>query len=435
MTPFIRDWTGTFGGPAIAVVRPRDVDEVAAVVTACAAVGVSVLPQGGNTGLVGGGVPAATDAESGADRTPPPVIISSRRLCRLTEVSESGQLHAGAGVTLRQLQDHAAAVGWYYGVDLAARESATLGGMIATNAGGIRVCAYGMTRAQVISVETVLADGSIIRRPTDLPKDNTGYDLSGLFVGSEGTLGMITAATVRLHRPSASSAVALVAVPDYRAAIALLRQAVPPDQTLLAAEIMDRAGVHAVCESTGLAWPTANEAPLLLLLEVTGDVIGLPADCDAVVAVDHADARRLWQYRESQPEAILRYRQPGNAIQKLDVGVPLRALPQFAAALAALLDSSTDVEQWSVFGHLADGNLHVQLAGPAPGSMLATAAVLELVAGFGGSISAEHGIGRAKARFLHLCRSAPEVAAMRAIKQALDPAGMFAPGVIFPPTG
>ncbi len=434
MMPFTRDWTGTFGGPALVVVLPADVDQVAAVVVACADAGVAVLPQGGNTGLVGGGVPDAAAAAS-LDRAPP-VIISTRRLQGLSPVdSMTGHVCAGAGVTLEVLQEHVAAAGWLYGVDLAARASATVGGTIATNAGGIRVCTYGMTRAQVISVEAVLANGSIVRRPTDLPKDNAGYDLAGLFVGSEGTLGVITAATLRLHRPPASSVVSLIAVPDYATAIALMRRAVPPGEALLAAEIMDRAGMRTVCESASLPWPTAHEAPLLLLLEATGSLLELPSACDAVVAVDRRDARRLWHYRELQPEAVLAGRSRGQAIQKLDVGVPLPVLSDFAAALAAQLDASADVDRWSVFGHLADGNLHVQLAGNAGGMRAVATAVLELVAAFNGSISAEHGIGRAKVPYLHLSRSAAELAAMRAIKRALDPTGMFAPGVIFPPTG
>lgn len=436
MTPFTRDWTGSFGGPALAVVLPADADQVAAVVMACAVAGASVLPQGGNTGLVGGGVPGESTGPSPDVDFGPPVIISTRRLQTLSAVdSTTGHVYADAGVTLERLQEHAASAGWQYGIDLAARGSATLGGTIATNAGGIRVCAYGMTRAQVISVEAVLANGSIVRRRTDLPKDNTGYDLSGLMVGSEGTLGVITGATVRLHRPCADSVVALIALPDYASAIALMRQAVPSSETLLAAEIMDRAGTRSACDSASLAWPTAREAPLLLLLEITGSLVQLPEDCDAVVAVDHHDARRLWRYRELAPEAILACRDQGEAIQKLDIGVPLSALPQFAAKLADSLDASAGVDRWSVFGHLAEGNLHVQLAGPAAGLTRAATAVLELVATYGGSISAEHGIGRAKVSYLHLSRSDQEVAAMRAIKRALDPNGMFAPGVIFPPTG
>lgn len=434
MTPFTRDWTGTFGGPALAVVQPADAAQVAAVVKACSDAGVAVLPQGGNTGLVGGGVPTAASGEPGSGQATPPVILSSRRLQELSEVdSVTGQVQVGAGVTLERLQHHAAAAGWLYGIDLAARGSATVGGTIATNAGGIRVCAYGMTRAQVTSVEAVLADGSVIRRHPGVIKDNTGYDLGGLFIGSEGTLGMITGATVRLRRPPTESTVAVAAVADYSTALRVLGHAVPADRMLLAAEIMDRTGVRAVCESAGLPWPTAHQAPLVLLLEVTGDAVRLPADCDAVVAVDHSDARRLWQYRELQPEAILRYRRSGFVINKLDVGVPLRVLPRFAAELSALLGSPA--QYWSVFGHLAEGSLHVQIAGPPADAERAAAAVLELVARVGGSISAEHGIGRAKARYLSLSRSPAEVAAMRAIKQALDPDGIFAPGVIFSPTG
>lgn len=436
LTAYTRDWTDSFGGPALAVAQPASAEQVAGVVMACAEHGATVLPQGGNTGLVGGGVPAAVGDETARRDDVGPVIISTRRLQELGSVdATTGHVHVGAGVTLQRLQEHAAAAEWMYGVDLAARGSATLGGTIATNAGGIRVCAYGMTRAQVLAVEVVLADGSIVRHRRDLPKDNTGYDLAGLFTGSEGTLGVITAATVRLWRQPPESTVALVGVADYETALATARQAVDGKETLLAAEVMDQTGMRAVCESAQLPWPLAREHPLVVLLEVSGARIDLSADSDAVVAVDRNDTLRLWRYRELQPEAILAHRGPGRTVQKLDVSVPPAALDLFTARLAAELASMTAVHHWSVFGHLADGNLHLQLACAADGADAVTLAVLELVARFDGSISAEHGIGRAKAAYLHLSRSPAEVAAMRAIKRGLDPTGLFAPGVIFPPTG
>ena len=280
MEGYTTDWSRRFSGTAIAVVRPANTAEVASVVRICSESGVPMLAQGGNTGLVGGSVPGATGT--------PPVIISLRRLDSLVPVDElSGQVTAGAGAFLGDVQRHARAAGWEYGVDLAARDSATIGGTVATNAGGIHVISQGMTRAQVTGIEAVLADGSVISHLAGLDKDNTGYDLTGLLCGSEGTLGVITAVRVRLHRPVGRTTVALIGVDSYESAVALIHSGATPGYRLRAAEVIDACGMRLVQEVAGLPWPLAAPWPLVVLLEVidggTGDGLAISLDADAVV--------------------------------------------------------------------------------------------------------------------------------------------------------
>ncbi|MDQ1308444.1 MAG: hypothetical protein QG671_4278 [Actinomycetota bacterium] len=412
------DWTRRFSGPAVAVVRPGSVAEVAAVLADCSAAGLPVIPQGGNTSMVGGSVPAPTGV--------PPLILSTLRLRRLDPVDDlAGAVTVGAGVTLAEVADHVRRAGWTYGVDLAARDTATIGGTCATNAGGIRVCAYGMTRDQVIGAEFVRADGSIISRLDGLPKDNTGYHLTGLMVGSEGTLGVITAVRLRLHRPVGTTTVGLVGVPDMAAALDLVESAVPEGERLLAAEIIDAEGIRLVREVAGLQPPLEQEWPYLLLLEVSGDWLELPADSDAVVAMDTATAARLWEYRERQPDAISAL----GVAHKLDISVPLPRLDQVATAARSCAPGDARVV---VFGHLRDGNLHVEIAGVPAGDNELDRAIFAITAEAGGVLSAEHGVGRAKAQWLHLSRSAAEIDTMREIKRAMDPAGVLNPGALLP---
>ncbi len=420
------DWSRRFRGPVLAVVRPADTAEVAAVVSACVTAGVPVLAQGGNTGLVGGSVPGADSA--------PTVILSTRRLTRLDPVAElAGQVTAGAGVVLADLHRHVRAAGWEYGVDLAARESATVGGTVGTNAGGIRVCCHGMTRAQVVGVEAVLPDGSVISHLGGLPKDNTGYDLTGLLVGSEGTLGVVTAARLRLVRPATGSAVALVGVCDAADALDLVRSSVPRGVRLLAAEIMDAGMLRHVCDVASVPWPLPQQHDHVLLLETEspadGDVaMDLPDDRDVVVALDAADKARFWSYRERAAEATAVLGVP----HRFDVSVPMGSWDAFVSDMRARLRGIDEVEEVLVFGHLADGNLHVEVLGPEPEDERADVVVLAAVADHSGSISAEHGVGRAKAAYLALTRSPAEIATMRAIKAALDPHGLFNPGALLP---
>lgn len=435
---FVTDWTDRFHGDAYAVVRPANTSEVSAVMAACSAAYRPVHPQGGNTGLVGGSVPPPANTES-SDQSP--VVLSMTRIRWVGDVdSHTGQLSAGAGTSLAEVQAAATANGWHYGVDIAARDSATIGGTVATNAGGIRVCAFGMTRQQVVGIEAVLADGTVLSHMGGLPKDNTGYDLTGLLTGSEGTLAVITAVRLRLHRPPGRSTLAMIGVSDIATAQTLVQGAVPANGRLLAAEVMDNLGVQIVCEFADLSWPLARrDWPHLLLLEVEGHDIDLgidlntDAEADAIIATDAADYARMWRYREHQSEAAaLMAERIGGVVHKLDVSVPLPLLPEFVARLRPILDAIPSVEQYYLFGHIADGNLHLEIAEPTATDDTATAAALQLVAELGGSISAEHGIGRAKAPYLLLSRSAEEIAAMRGIKSALDPHSLMAPGVIFP---
>jgi FAD/FMN-containing dehydrogenase len=428
MEQYVVDWSRRFSGQALLVARPADTAEVAAVLAVCSAADVPVLPQGGNTGLVGGSVPAS---EAAGGRLP--VILSTRRLNRIGAVDElSGQITAGAGATLGDVRRAAQAAGWYYGVDLAARDSATIGGTVATNAGGIHVVAYGMTRAQVVGIEAVLPDGSVISHLAGMLKDNTGYDLGALLCGSEGTLGVITAVRLRLHRPAGRTSVALVGCPDYDDAIALMSSAVAPGARLIAAEVVDETGMELAGRLHGLPWPLEQRHPLVTLLEIAdgGDASGFVGldDRDVVVGLDASEQARLWLYREAQGEAFSAL----GVTHKLDVSVPLPVLAQCCHEIKAAVAQVPEVESFGVFGHLADGNIHVEAFGPDADDPNVTLVVLDCIARHGGSVSAEHGVGRTKADHLHLCRSAAEIAAMRAVKGAWDPRGLMNPGVLFP---
>jgi FAD/FMN-containing dehydrogenase len=411
--PFETDWTRRWTGGACAVVRPGSVEEVAGVVSACASEGAGVVPQGGNTGLVGASVPRGGE-----------VVLSLARLGALGEVDRSSlQVEAGAGVTLAALQDAARAAGLDAGVDFAARDSATVGGLAACDAGGIRAVRYGTVRARVAGLEAVLADGSVIRRMSGLLKDNAGYDLPALLVGSEGTLGVITAVRWRLVPPSEAQVAALVPLGSIADAVALMAAA-RPLSSLAACELMTREGIELTSRHLGI--PAPLDAPACVLLEVGSldDLVALDLD-DAVVADDTASRERLWRLREAHTEAISAAGIP----HKLDVGVPLDRLAAFAAAVA---DAVPGDAQTILFGHLGDGNVHVNVLGPDPADEAVDEAILKLAAEHGGTISAEHGVGVAKAQWLPLSRSAEEIAAMRAIKAALDPDGLLNPGAVLP---
>ena len=421
------DWTGRWRGSCRAVVRPASTSEVAAVLTACASAGVPVVPQGGNTGLVGGSVPVGL---------PGAVVLSCRRLAGLSPVDPAGTVVAGAGVSLALVQRHARAAGWEFGLDFASRDSATVGGAVATNAGGLRVVRWGPARAQVVGVEAVLASGAVVSRVDGPPKDSTGYDLSGLLCGSEGTLAVLTRVRLRLVPPlSSSRAVALVGVDGAAAAASLLAAVRPLLPGMAAAELIGSSALALL----DLPSPLPSDWPAYVLLEVAGsDALDSLAEAldasptvgDAVVAEDAASRARLWRYRESITEAISSAGVP----VKLDVSVPPSALAPVCAALPQVVaDTTGPAARVILFGHLAEGNLHVNLLSVPPDAELAvTDAVLRLVADAGGSISAEHGVGRAKTRWLALTRSPAEIAVMRAVKAALDPTGTLNPGVLLP---
>ncbi|GEE03974.1 oxidoreductase [Gordonia spumicola] len=421
---YLTDWTGTWTGEA-AVVRPADTAEVADVMRACAAHSVAVTPQGGNTGLVGGSTPTPGD-----DR--PWVLLSLRRLDTVGDVDSQGRcVGAGAGATLASVHAAAAGAGLAFGVDLAARDSATIGGMVATNAGGIRMIRHGDTRAQVLGIEAVLPSGDVFTRWRPLRKDNVGYHLPALLAGSEGTLAVITRVLLRLVPAAARTAVALVGTVDVAAAQRVTRSIEASGRLIEAAEIMTRAGVDLVA-AAGVRAPF--DSGTTLLVETAGDTGDLSealaaAGSDVVDAVVEAGpAREAWRLRESHTETIAR--SSTTPVVKLDVSVPLDRVQDLVDRVDRLA-AAAGVRAVQ-FGHLGDGNIHVNLLDvPLDDQCTAADRVLRMVADLGGSISAEHGIGRAKAASVGLGRDDVDVAAMRAIKSALDPCGIMNPGAIF----
>ena len=421
------DWTGRFAGTTPAVLRPGTAEEVAGIVVAAARHGVALVAQGGNTGLVGGATPC--DGE---------VVVDLRRLDAIADLDViGGQLTAGAGATIASVQQAATRIGWAYGVDWAARDSATVGGSVATDAGGLRFVRHGSTRRQLLGTEVVLGTGSIVRHLPRVEKDNTGYDLAALLCGSEGTLGLVTAARLRLVPPAGPLATALVGFASSSAAVvaaSTLRRSLPG---LEAVELMLADGIDLVRTSTGLSAPLATSAPVVLLVEASAadapeahlaDAVGsLVGVLDAAVAVDAPRRANLWRYREDHTEAIGRLGRP----HKFDVTLPADELAAFIDQAPSLVAAVAPQARTWLFGHAADGNVHVNVTGLAPDDEAVAEVVLTRVAGLGGSISAEHGIGRAKRRWLHLARTPAEIDAMRAVKAALDPHGICNPNVLF----
>jgi len=429
------DWTRRFHGDALAVVRPGTREEVAGVLRACLHAGAAVIPQGGNTGLVGGGVPRAADPEGR-----PQVVLSLLRLRDAEPVDLlAGEMTVGAGVTLSAVQQRAAAAGWAFGVDMGSRDSATVGGMVATNAGGVNVLRYGSMRQQVVGIEAVLADGTVLRRLPGLIKDNTGYHLPSLLAASEGTLAVVTRIRLRLVAALPRRVVALLAAESMAAAAALAAALRRGLASLTALEAFDDQGLEVVMRHTHAERPFADGYPIYLLVEcaaaaadpepeLVGVLATLPA-LDAVVASDEGARRRLWQLRERHTEAINALAVP----HKLDVSVPLGRLGEFDERVRGAVRAVDREAQTFVYGHLGDGNLHVNVIGPDPDDEAVDDAVLQLVLELGGAVSAEHGIGVAKTRWLVADRGEADVAAMRAIKRALDPGEVLNPGVLLPP--
>jgi FAD/FMN-containing dehydrogenase len=425
------DWTRRFSGRARCVVRPADTRQVASVLQLCGRHGVAVVTQGGNTGLVGGGVPAGGE-----------VVLSTSRLHQIGPVdAESGQVTVGAGVTLAALQQTVRPMGLDFGVDFAARDSATVGGLVSTNAGGERVLRYGSTRQQVVGLEAVLADGSVLSRLEALPKDNTGFDLVGLMTGSEGTLAVITGVRVRLWPLFTHRSVALLALDSAGAALAVLSALRSRLGSLEAAELFLANGLALVMRHTGLPAPIPGDHPAYLLVECADRVDPgeallealeevselVPGVADIVMGEDARGRAGLWRYREAHTESINAFGVP----VKLDVAIPHSQLERVLKELPDVVARVAPDAQTVVFGHLHEGNLHVNVLG-AGDEHAVTDAVLRYVASLHGSISAEHGVGRAKTQWLGLSRSAAEIAAMRSIKRALDPGQLLNPGVIFP---
>jgi FAD/FMN-containing dehydrogenase len=426
------DWTRRFVGAAdTVVVRPGGVAEVAALVRAARSHGVALVPQGGNTGLVGGGVPLAGE-----------VVVSLRRLDRLEPVDPlARQVTAGAGVTLATLQAAAHAVGLDFGVDLAARESATIGGMVATNAGGLHVLRYGAMRAQVLGVEAVLGTGAVVSRLAGLVKDNTGYDLAQLLCGSEGTLGIVTKVRLRLVTPPRQLVVALVPCSSVASAVALAARLRSAVEGVRALEVMVGDSLRRVADHLGVGLPVVGtSAGAYLLVEVGGWADPTEALQDALSEVSEAavgtsrrDRERLWRFREAHAEAAAALAtEQGGVVHKLDVTLPIDALAGFCAEVSARLEQASPGAVVFLYGHVGDGNIHVNVVGPTAEDERIDDLVLGLVVERGGSISAEHGIGVAKKRWLLRDRSADEVATMRAIKTALDPDNILNPNALLP---
>ena len=439
---YARDWIGKYAGQAPLVVRPRSTEEVAAVLAACAELDVPLVPQAGNTGMVGGGVPR--DGE---------VVLSVERLNAIETFDEaSATVRVQAGVVLETLQRFLAERGYDMPVDLGARGSCQVGGMIATNAGGIKVLRYGHMREQVRGLEVVLADGSVVSGLNILRKNNTGLDLKQVFIGSEGTLGVITRAVLQVQPKPEAFRTALAGLASRDRLPALLQAARARFPRLSSLEFIDGrtvdyvravepdvriplAGDHAslvVIEEESAAGEAAGEAFAAGLESLLTD--GLIAD--AVIAGSEAQAQAIWRVREAPTEAVSRR----GLTHKFDVTVPPGVIPPFLGEMEALAEGFAGVRA-VLFGHLGDGNVHVNMAqepGLADTGFRAmepdlAEAIYGAVHGRGGSISAEHGIGVMKRAYLPLARTPEEIALMRTLKQALDPKGILNPGVILAP--
>ena len=422
------DWTGRFHGATPVVLRPGDTAQVAEIVGVCRRFGVAIVPQGGNTGLVGGGVPLQGE-----------VILSLRRLDRIEPVDRrSRQVTVGAGATLANVREAARIAGLAYAIDLGARDSATIGGTIATNAGGINLLRHGGTREQLLGVEAVLGNGDTISHLGGLPKDNTGYHLASLLCGSEGTLGIVTAARLRLISRRDHRVTALLACADVHAAVDAVTQLRSNIDDLEAAELFLHDGLQLVCESFDLRRPFPDDHAVYVLVEVAAltdptealaaAVQQLDGIGDVAVARDEAGRTALWRYREDHTLALSKVGMP----HKLDVTVPIDRLALFIATTPALVAELVPSARTWMFGHVGDGNIHVNITGVDLDDERADDAVLCRVADLGGSISAEHGIGTVKKPWLHLNRSDSELRAMRAIKRALDPDQILNPNTLLP---
>lgn len=447
MARYEAEWRRTYPGAARAVVRPATTSEVSRVVAACAATGVPIVPQGGNTGLVGGSTPDGSRTE---------VVVSLDRMRAVLHVDPlDNTLTVEAGCTVLDAQAAAEKAGRLFPLSLASEGSATVGGVVSTNAGGEQVLRYGNTRELVLGLEVVLADGRVLDLLTALRKDNTGYDLKQLFIGGEGTLGIVTAVTFKLFARPRKVITAWVAVRDPHAAVELLSRLTDAvGERVTAFELIGDGPLGLVLKhgTTGMRAPLGNVPPWSVLLDVSEvsarvdlqpaveDMLGAAMEdglvLDAALAASDSQAHAFWALREHVPEA---QRLEGPSI-KHDISVAISRIPDFIARAGAALQQLMPGIRIVCFGHVGDGNLHYNQSKPAG---MADAdfraqedAVHDIVhataAQLNGSISAEHGIGRQKqAAFLHY---KPPVAleAMARIKRALDPANTFNPGRVLP---
>ena len=443
LTAYEQDWRQRACGRALAVVRPGSTDEVAAVVRACAARGASIVPQGGNTGLAVGSVPD----DSGTQ-----VVLSLRRMDAVRAIDAANlTITVEAGGILQNLQQAAEQAGFLFPLSMASEGSCTIGGNLAANAGGTQVLRYGNARELCLGLEVVTAQGEVWNGLSGLRKDNTGYDLRDLFIGSEGTLGIITAATMKLYPLPAARLIAWAAVPSMQAAVDLLGLAHQHlGAGLTGFEVMNQFALSLVDKHyPQQRVPLFRTSPWCVLLENSDHEsedhartlferlleAALEAGCvnDAVVAESLSQAQALWHIRES---IALAQAEEGLNI-KHDISVPVSRIPAFVAETDALLAREVPGVRLVDFGHLGDGNLHYNVQAPEGGDAKAflreqeeriNTLVFDAVARHGGSISAEHGIGSLKAAKLPHYKSPVALRMMRAIKQALDPKGIMNPG-------
>jgi FAD/FMN-containing dehydrogenase len=429
---FETDWTGRYGGRSIAVVRPSTNEEVAGTVLACRAHKASIVTQGGNTGLVGGGVPRTA--------APLQVVVSMKRFDEIGDVdAKAMQVTVGAGVTLADWRDAAQRAGLDTAIDFAARGSATVGGAISTNAGGSRVVRFGVMRQQIAGLEAVLADGSIVGSLAGLAKETAGLHWPSVLCGAEGTLGIVTHARLRLvpwYRHTTTAMVTVRSIESACEVLAELRAQVPSLDSvemiqpgaleLVAAHLVRQPPVEVGPTSTTLIVECADHS------DPTDELVAVLAGCDGIastaLATDPGPRAAIVAFRDRITEAIASAStELGTPTFKLDVAVPLDRLAELLSTASTAAES--DSSRLIAFGHLAEGNVHLNYLGAQDPAGIAEM-VLPTVAELGGTISAEHGIGVAKARWLPLIRSAGDLAAQTAITRAIDPNRMFNPGVL-----
>lgn len=446
MDSYVVDWRGRERGAALAVIRPSCTQDVASAMRICADAGVAVVPQGGNTGQCAAAVPSAAGDQ---------VVLSLGRMNRIRDLDpRNNTMTVDAGCILANLQEAAASVDRLFPLSLGAQGSCQIGGNLSTNAGGTAVLRYGNTRDMVLGLEVVLADGTIWNGLRALRKDNTGYDLKQLFLGAEGTLGIITAAVLKLYPRPKSNATALVAVPDPRAAVALLnRFRERCGDRLTGCELISRNCFDILFKHierfrdplpTRYDWYVLCEindtdpgAELRAVME--GILEGAASEgiiLDAIIANSQAQADTLWAMREEIPEANRRE----SPWVRHDVSVPVTRIPDLIEQGSAAMRGVVDGLRIVAFGHIGDGNIHFNAAAADRARAEAVveqhasiyAAVHQLVMDLGGSFSAEHGIGLVKVHEMALYKSAVELNLMRRIKQALDPQGLLNPGKVLP---